>query len=112
MRLQGPAKRLTVFIGEADRYQHHSLSSEILQRAQAAGLAGCSVLRGIAGFGASRTVHSSHLLSMSEDLPLAIVIVDEAARIAEFLPQLDELVAEGLVMVEDVDVVRYVGREC
>lgn len=110
MRLAGPAQRLTVFIGESDRYHHHSLSSEIVQRAQRAGLAGCSVFRGVEGFGASRTLHSSHLLSLSEDLPLAVVIVDDHARIQAFLPQLDELITEGLVIVDDVDVVRYVGR--
>lgn len=111
MRLQGSAQRLTIFIGESDRYRHHSLSSEIVQRARRAGLAGATVLRGIAGFGASQTIHSSHLLSMSDDLPLAIVIVDAQDRIQAFLPQLDELIDEGLVIVDDVEVVRYVGRE-
>lgn len=110
MRLQGPAQRLTIFIGESDQYRHHSLSSEIVQRARKAGLAGATVLRGVSGFGASQTVHSSHLLSLSDDLPLAIVLVDDPARIQAFLPQLDELIAEGLVIVDDVEVVRYTGR--
>ena len=109
-RLQGPARRLTVFIGESDHHQHHSLSSEIVHRAQRAGLAGCSVFRGVGGFGASRTLHTSHLLSLSDDLPIAIVVVDSAERIEAFLPQLDELVTEGLVILDDVEVVRYVGR--
>ena len=110
MRLQGPAQRLTIFIGESDQYRHHSLSSEIIHRARKAGLAGASVLRGVGGFGASQTVHSSHLLSLSDDLPLAIVIVDDAARIQAFLPELDELIKEGLVIIDDVQVVRYIGR--
>lgn len=110
MRLQGSAQRLTVFVGESDRYHHHSVVAEIVQRAQRAGLAGCSVFRGVEGFGASRTVHNVHLLSLSEDLPVAIVIVDEPERIQSFLPQLDELITEGLVVVDDVSAVRYVGR--
>jgi PII-like signaling protein len=110
MRSQGSAQRLTIFIGESDRYQHHALSTEIVRRAQEAGLAGCSVFNGVEGFGASRHLHTSRLLSLSEDLPVAIVIVDERQRIQAFLPQLDELIAEGLVIVDDVDVVRYVGR--
>jgi PII-like signaling protein len=110
MRLQGPAQRLTIFIGESDQYRHHSLSSEIVQRARKAGLAGATVLRGVSGFGASQTLHSSHLLSLSDDLPLAIIIVDDPARIQAFLPQLDQLIAEGLVIVDDVEVVRYTGR--
>lgn len=110
MRLQGPARRLTIFIGESDQWHHKPLYSEIVRRAHRAGLAGASVLRGIEGFGASSHIHTSRLLSLSEDLPLAIIVVDAAERIEEFLPQLDELITEGLVILDDVDVVRYVGR--
>ncbi len=110
MRLHGPARRLTIFIGESDRHHHHSLAAEIVQRAQHAGLAGCSVFRGTEGFGASRTLHSAHVLSLSDDLPVAIVIVDSRENVDAFLPQLDELIDEGLVIVDDVEVIRYVGR--
>lgn len=110
MRLQGSALRLTIFIGESDRYQHHALSHEIVTRARKAGLAGASVLRGVEGFGASSHIHTARLLSLSEDLPLAIIIVDAEERIREFLPQLDELITEGLVTLDEVEVVRYVGR--
>ena len=75
-----------------------------------AGLAGASVIRGIEGYGASSRVHTTRLLSLSQDLPIAIVIVDRDDRIRGFLPQLDELVTEGLVMVDPVEVIRYVGR--
>ncbi|MGN6246318.1 MAG: DUF190 domain-containing protein [Motilibacteraceae bacterium] len=110
MRQQGSAKRLTVFVGESDQHHHHPLYAEIVHRARAAGLAGATVLRGIEGFGASQQVHTARLLSLSEDLPVVVVIVDEAERIERFLLELDELVTEGLVVVDDVEVVRYVGR--
>lgn len=110
MRLNGPAKRLTVFIGESDRYRHTPLSTEIVRRAHQAGLARASVLRGMEGFGASRHVHTTRLLSLSQDLPVVIVIVDQADRIERFALELDELVTEGLVVIDDVEVVRYVGR--
>jgi len=111
MRLTGPARRLTIFIGESDQYRHHPLYAEIVHRAHQAGLAGATVLRGIEGYGASSRIHTTRLLSLSEDLPVAIVIVDEAERVDAFLPQLDELVEEGLVILDDVEVIRYVGRE-
>jgi len=110
MRLHGSALRLTIFIGESDRYHHHPLSHEIVLRARKAGLAGASVVRGIEGYGASSDIHTARLLSLSEDLPLVIVIVDAEERIREFLPQLDELIGEGLVIIDPVEVVRYVGR--
>ncbi|MFC8513363.1 DUF190 domain-containing protein [Streptomyces sp. NPDC057257] len=110
-RLTGNALRVTVFIGENDTWHHKPLYSEIVHRAHAAGLAGASVFRGIEGFGASSLIHTTRLLSLSEDLPVAIVIVDTEERVRAFLPQLDELVGEGLVILDDCEVIRYVGRE-
>jgi PII-like signaling protein len=111
MRLHGPAKRLTVFVGESDRFHHKPLYAEIVRRAQEAGLAGASVLRGIEGFGSSQHVHTTRLLSLSEDLPIVIVMVDDAERIERFALTLDELITEGLVVIDDVEVVRYARGE-
>ncbi len=114
MRLTGPARRVTIFIGESDQYHHHPLSAEIVHRAHEAGLAGATVLRGIEGYGASTHIHTTRLLSMSEDLPIVILIVDSAERVNAFLPQLDDLIGVeggGLVIIDDVEVIRYVGRE-
>ncbi|MFJ8050299.1 DUF190 domain-containing protein [Streptomyces luteogriseus] len=110
-RLTGRALRLTVFVGERDTWHHKPLYSQIVHRAHAAGLAGASVFRGIEGFGASSLIHTSRLLSLSEDLPIAVVIVDTEPRVRAFLPQLDELVAEGLVTLDDCEVIRYAGRD-
>ncbi|MGN9762073.1 DUF190 domain-containing protein [Streptomyces sp. SD31] len=110
-RLTGRALRVTVFIGENDTWHHKPLYSEIVHRAHAAGLAGASVFRGIEGFGASSMIHTSRLLSLSEDLPVAIVIVDTEERIRAFLPQLDELVTEGLLTLDECEVIRYAGRD-
>lgn len=111
MQLEGTARRLTIFIGEEDRYDHKPLATEIVHRAQQAGLAGATVLRGIEGFGASNHVHTTRILSLSNDLPIVVVIVDDAERVQAFLPELDELVTEGLVILDDVQVIKYVGRE-
>ncbi|WP_250284197.1 MULTISPECIES: DUF190 domain-containing protein [unclassified Frankia] len=110
MRLTGRALRLTVFVGEGDMWHHRPLATEIVHRAHAAGLAGASVFRGLEGFGASSVVHTTRLLSMSQDLPTAVVIVDDEPRVRAFLPQLDELVTEGLVIIDEVEVIRYTGR--
>ncbi|MEU4088952.1 DUF190 domain-containing protein [Streptomyces aureus] len=111
MRLTGSALRVTIFIGENDTWHHKPLYGEIVHRAHKAGLAGASVFRGVEGFGASSLIHTSRLLSLSEDLPVAIVIVDTEEQVRAFLPQLDELVSEGLVILDDCEVIRYAGRE-
>ncbi|MEU9865052.1 DUF190 domain-containing protein [Streptomyces sp. NPDC047971] len=110
-RLAGRALRVTILLGESDTWHHRPLYAEIVHRAHEAGLAGASVFRGIEGFGASSLVHTTRLLSLSEDLPVAVVIVDTEDRVRDFLPQLDALVTEGLVILDDCEVIRYVGRE-
>ncbi|EFL30005.1 conserved hypothetical protein [Streptomyces viridochromogenes DSM 40736] len=110
-RLTGNALRLTVFVGENDTWHHKPLYSEIVHRAHAAGLAGASVFHGVEGFGASSLIHTSRLLSLSEDLPVAVVIVDTEPRVRAFLPQLDELVTEGLVTLDDCEVIVPKGKK-
>lgn len=109
--LGGPATRLTIYLGESDTWHHKPLYTELVRRAHAAGLAGASVFRGIEGFGTSSEVHTTRLLSLSEDLPVAVVIVDTPERIESFLPQVDEVVAEGLVTTDEVTVMVHRYRE-
>jgi hypothetical protein len=110
MKLEGHQKRLTIFIGESDHHGRTPLATEIVQRAHKAGLAGASVFRGIEGYGASNHIHTTRILSLSDDLPIAVVIVDTDARIQAFLPQLNGLITEGLVIIDEVEVIKYVGR--
>ena len=111
MRLEGHQKRLTIFVGESDRHGHTPLATEIVQRAHQAGLAGATVFRGVEGYGASNHIHTTRILSLSDDLPITVVIVDTDERIQAFLPELDELITEGLVILDDDEVVKYVGRQ-
>ena len=110
MKLEGHQKRLTIFVGESDHHGHTPLATEIVQRAHRAGLAGASVFRGVEGYGASNHIHTTRILSLSDDLPIAVIIVDTEEAIQSFLPDLDELITEGLVILDDVEVIKYVGR--
>jgi PII-like signaling protein len=111
MTLQGAATRLTIFVKEDDQWHRRPLYTEIVHRAHQAGLAGASVFRGIEGYGRSQHIHTSRILSLAEELPCSIVIVDTEEKIRAFLPEVDELVIEGLVLVDPVEVVKYVSRE-
>ena len=105
--LDGDQVMLRIFIGERLLWKRKPLHRAIVERLRADGLAGATVTRGIAGFGARRVVHSTSLLALSEDLPVVIEVVDERARIDAVLPVLDEMVESGLITIEDVRVVKW-----
>jgi len=111
MKLEGEGKLLRIFIGESDRWHGKPLYEAIVLAAREQGLAGATVLRGPMGFGANSHIHTAKILRLSEDLPMIIEIVDAENKIHEFLPLLDEMVAEGLITLENVHVLRYRARE-
>ena len=100
------ALRLTVFVGEDDMWRHTPVYHEIVRRAHDAGLAGATVMRGCEGYGTSSMIHTSRILSLTENLPVVVLVVDAEERIRGFLPQLDDLVREGMAVLDEVEVVR------
>jgi PII-like signaling protein len=111
MRITGPGKQLRIFIGESDRWHHRSLADALLEMLREEGLAGATVLHGVAGFGAHSRIHTAHVLRLSEDLPIVIEVIDRPDRIEKVMPRLDEMVQEGLVVVSDVEIVLYRHRD-
>lgn len=107
MKLSENGKLLRVFIGEMDQYEGKPLYEAILNLAREQGLAGCTIVRGLEGFGASSRVHTAKILRLSEDLPILIEIVDEEKKIDTFLPHLDKMIQDGLVTLESVKVLLY-----
>lgn len=106
-----PGRRITVLVSESDTYEHHALATEIVRRAHAAGLPGASMFRGIEGFGAGRAIHTNRILSLSNELPIAVVIVGDPEAVEDFVPQVAPLLAQGLLTVEDVEIVRVQHRD-
>ncbi len=109
MKLEGEGLLLRIFIGESDTWHGKPLYQAIVERVRAAGMAGATVLRGLEGFGAHSRIHTSRILRLSEDLPVLIEIVDQAARVEEIIPVLDEMIGEGLMTLERVHIVTYRG---
>ena len=107
MKLTGEAILLRIFIGEADMHKGKSLYETIVLKARESGLAGATVLRGLMSFGASSRLHTTHILRLSDDLPVVIEIVDTNDKIDAFLPYLDEIVPEGMITLEKVNVIHY-----
>jgi len=111
MKLKGEGLLVRVFVGESHRWHGVALYEAIVQRAREKGLAGATVLKGIEGFGAHNFIHTARIQRLAEDLPIVIEIVDQREKVEAFLPELDELIPEGLVTLEPVQVILYRVRE-
>jgi PII-like signaling protein len=98
---------LRIFLGEDDKFEHLPLYEAIVLKAREMHLAGATVIRGPVGFGHSSHLHTTKVLRLSQDLPLVIEIVDGEDKIDAFLPELDRMMAGGLVTLEKVKVLRY-----
>lgn len=107
MRMSGQGTLLRIFVGEQDRWHGRPLHEALVLKAREMGLAGATVVRGIEGFGAHSRLHTAKVLRLSEDLPMVIEIVDREERVRAFLPVCDEMVGDGLVTLEPVEIVRY-----
>jgi PII-like signaling protein len=105
--VEGEQWLVRIFIGESDRWKGRPLADALVERLRQDGFAGATVLRGLAGFGARSVVHTTHLLELSQDLPLIIEVVDTEEHVKQLEPILDEMVADGLVTLEKVRVLRY-----
>ncbi|MBP2652901.1 MAG: hypothetical protein H6Q73_470 [Firmicutes bacterium] len=101
------AKRLRIYIGESDQLHGKSLYHAIVLKAKELDVAGATVLRGLMGYGANSRIHAAKIVDLSSDLPVLIEIVDSEEYIAKLLPYLDEVVKEGLVTIDDIEVIKY-----
>lgn len=107
MKIPADGKLLKVFIGEADKWNGKPLYEEIVLLAKKSGMAGATAIKGFMGFGCKSHMHTTKLLRLSEDLPIIIEIVDSEEKINQFLPQLDNMVKEGLITLEKANVIMY-----
>jgi uncharacterized protein len=106
-RFRGQRTLMRVFIGENDKYHGKPLYEALLERFRTKGLAGATVLRGVAGFGASSKMHTDKVLRLSVDLPLIIEVVEADEVIQSILPDLSEMIGGGLITLEKANVILY-----
>lgn len=106
-KIASQAKRLRIYIGESDRWKRRSLYQAIVEKAKELDLAGATVFRGLMGYGANSRIHTASIVDLSSDLPILVEIIDSEAYIAKLLPFLDEMLEEGMMTIDDVEVIKY-----
>jgi uncharacterized protein len=107
----GPARKLTIYVGEDKQVHGHALYVEIMEYLFHSGVAGATAVRGIAGFGAHHRMHTTRILVLTENLPVKIEFVESREKVEEVLPKLREMVASGLITVSDVDVIKHAPED-
>jgi PII-like signaling protein len=110
VRIEGKAKLMRIYIGESDRWRDQPLYEVLLRAMRANDLAGATVYRGILGYGSHRRVHKEKPLHLSHDCSIMLSVIDTEEKLQAFLPLVDQMVQEGLVVLSDVDIIKYSHR--
>jgi len=106
-RVESTAKMLRIYIGQDDQWEGKPLYEAIVMKLQQMDVAGVTVYKGIMGYGAQQRMHKSGFLGLSHDLPIMLTVVDKEDKVRAILPVLDEMVSEGMLVLSDVEVIKY-----
>jgi len=110
IKIQGKARLMQIYFGESDRWDDKPLYEALVQALRANDIAGVTVFRGILGYGAHRRVHKESPLHLSHDSSIMLSIVDTEEKLQSFLPLADKMVQEGIIVMSDVDIIKYSHR--
>lgn len=110
MNLNGKCKILKIYISEDSKYNNHNLYHALVLKLKEIGMAGVTVTKGVEGYGQGKRLHTSRILELSASLPIIVEVIDKPDRIELAVPIVREMVNEGLIIVTDVDVIKY-GKE-
>jgi PII-like signaling protein len=110
MKIEGKARLMRIYVGESDRWQDKPLHEALVHAMRANDIAGVTVYRGLLGYGAHRRVHKDKPAHLSKDASIMLSVVDTEDKLQAFLPVVDQMVQEGLVVMSDVDIVKYSWR--
>jgi PII-like signaling protein len=110
LTLQGKGKMMRIYIGESDRWKDKPLYTALVEAMRANDIAGVTVYKGILGYGAHRRVHTEKRVSLSRDASIVLSVVDTEDKLTAFLPLVEQMVEEGLVVFSNVDVIKYSHR--
>jgi len=110
LKIAGRSKLMRIYIGDSDRWRDKPLHVALVEAMRANDIAGVTVYRGILGYGAHRRVNQQKPTQLSQDVSVLLSVIDTSEKIESFLPLVEQMVAEGLVVLSDVDVVKYAYR--
>lgn len=102
----GPAKKVTIYVGEDQQFQGHALYTAILDLLFSNGISGANAVRSIAGFGTHHKMHTARILDLMVNLPIKVEFVESSEKVDEVLPKLREMAGAALIEVQDTVVLK------
>lgn len=109
-KIEGKARMMRIYIGESDRWNNRPLHEALVEAMRANDIAGVTVYRGILGYGAHRRLHKDKPLHLSHDCSIMLSAVDIEEKLRSFLPVVEQMVQEGLVVLSEVEIIKYSHR--
>lgn len=110
LKIEGKAKMMRIYIGEADRWRDKPLHTALVEAMRANDIAGVTVYRGILGYGAHRRLHKDRALHLSHDCSIMLSAIDAEEKLQAFMPIVEQMVEEGLIVLSNVDIIKYAYR--
>jgi PII-like signaling protein len=110
LKIAGSAKLMRIYIGDSDRWHDKPLHQALVEAMRANDIAGVTVYKGVLGYGAHRRAHQDKPMHLSHDNSIMLSVIDKPEKIESFLPLVEQMVPEGLVVLSDVDVIKYAYR--
>jgi PII-like signaling protein len=107
LKRESKAKLMRIFIGETDKWRDQPLHKALVESMRANDIAGVTVYQGILGYGANRRIHQDSGLHLSHDRPVMLSVVETEEKLQAYFPILDQMVQQGLVVLSDVDIIKY-----
>lgn len=111
MKLKGKAKMLRIIISEDDKWEGEPLYEAIIKRLVMTDIAGATVYKAIAGYGPHKRYHKKRALTVHGELPILITVMDTEEKVNNVIPILDDMIDEGIVVLSDVNVIKYTHRD-
>jgi PII-like signaling protein len=110
LRTEGKGRLMRIYIGESDRWDGKPLHEALIKAMRAHDLAGATVYRGILGYGVHGRLHRESPIRLSRDASIMLSVVDTEEKLRAFIPVIEQMVQEGLIVLSDVDIIRYAHR--
>jgi uncharacterized protein len=105
MLTTGKAVKVTLYLSDGAKHHHVPVYTAILDLLFHGGIAGATVIKGVAGFGAEHRMHSAHILEISDNLPIKIEFIETREKVDEILPELEKMIDSGLIEVQETAII-------